>query len=165
MSLALGTGNQPNVTDPVAPGWTRPVLKPGFRQCARRQATATPAVRAARGRQAQRQGLAGEARVAQVLLQAGWHIHGQRLRTAAGEVDIVAERDGLLTLVEVKSRGDLRMAAASISPRQQQRLLLAGAILQGENPHWGPRGMRFDAWFVAPKGQLHHVPDAFREMG
>jgi putative endonuclease len=130
-----------------------------------RQTPHNPAVRAARGRQAQREGLAAEGRVAQALAQAGWRIHGRRVRTAAGEVDIVAERDGLLTLVEVKSRGDLRKAAEAISPRQQQRLLLAGAILQGENPDWGRRGMRFDAWFVAPEGQLHHVPDAFREMG
>jgi putative endonuclease len=165
MGLAMRTGDQPGVTDRISSGGTMPGLKPGFREGACRQAPANPAVRAARGRRAQRQGLAGEAQVAQILVQAGWHIHGQRLRTAAGEVDIVAERDGLLTLVEVKSRGDLSTAAASISPRQQQRLLLAGAILQGENPHWGPRGMRFDAWFVAPEGQLHHVPDAFRDMG
>lgn len=127
--------------------------------------SARVSVRRARGRQAQRQGVAAEGRVAQALTQAGWHIHGQRVRTAAGEVDIVAEREGLLTLVEVKSRDDLGTAAAAISPRQQQRLLLAGAILQGQNPHWGPCGMRFDAWFVASGGQLLHVPDAFRDMG
>lgn len=161
MGLAMRSGAQPSLATVSLPGgaWQHAAL------AARRDRPPSPAARATRGREAQRQGLAAEARVAQALTQAGWHIHGQRLRTAAGEVDIVAERDGLLTLVEVKSRGDLRTAAAAISPRQQQRLLLAGAILQGENPHWGPRGMRFDAWFVAPEGPLHHVPDAFREMG
>lgn len=133
-------------------------------QAASSSAASSPPARAARGRQAQRQGLAGEARVAQALRHAGWHIHAQRLRTAAGEVDIVAERDGLLTLVEVKSSADLGRAASAISPRQQQRLLLAGAILQGEHPQWGAQGMRFDAWFVAPDGPLLHVPDAFRDM-
>ena len=49
--------------------------------------------------------------------------------------------------------------------RLYTEMLTTGAILHGENPHWGPRGMRFDAWFVAPEGQLHHVPDAFRDMG
>lgn len=165
MGLVTPSGAERNIPQPIAAcqacprqDWPRP--GPAQHPASRRAGA-----RAGRGRQAQRQGLAAEARVAQALTQAGWHIHGRRLRTAAGEVDIVAERDGLLTMVEVKSRGDLRTAAASITPRQQQRLLLAGAILQGENPHWGRRGMRFDAWFVAPDDQLYHVPDAFREMG
>ncbi|GAB0119728.1 YraN family protein [Acidisoma sp. 7E03] len=123
------------------------------------------AVRAARGRRAQRAGLDGEGRVVTALRRDGWHIHGQRLRTPAGEVDIVAERDGLLTLVEVKSRPDLRSGMEAVSPRQQRRLMQAAAILQGENPDWGRRGMRFDVWLVDAAGGLHHVPDAFRDFG
>lgn len=121
--------------------------------------------RRARGRRAQAQGLAGEARVAQALLASGWLIHGQRLRTPAGEVDIVAEQGGILALIEVKCRPSLDEAACAISQRQQRRLCQAAAILQGENPHWGPRGMRFDAWLVDGLGRLRHVPDAFREEG
>ncbi|HEX3984333.1 MAG TPA: YraN family protein, partial [Acidisoma sp.] len=63
---------------------------------------AVQAKKQALGKRSQRQGMAGEAKVAQALGQGGWTIHGQRIRTAAGEVDIVAERDGILTLVEVK---------------------------------------------------------------
>lgn len=142
---------------------------------AQRSALAALAVRAPRsaacgarrrrGHLAQARGLAGEARVAEALSAAGWQIHARRLRTPAGEVDIVAEREGILTLIEVKARDDMAAAAAAIGPRQQRRLLAAGAILQAENPHWGPEGLRFDAWLVDAAGGLHHLPDAFRDMG
>ncbi len=111
----------------------------------------------------QRQGIQGEKRVADALSQGGWTIHGQRVRTAAGEVDIVAERDGILTLVEVKTGPDLASAAYAFSPRQQRRLLMAGAILQGQNPNWGQNGMRFDAWLVDALGRMQLIPDAFRD--
>src|SRR5579875_1270301 len=70
--------------------------------------------RAARGRRAQSDGLAGEAKVAAALRASGWTIHGRRVRTAAGEVDIVAETGGLLAIIEVKTRPSLDEAAAAI---------------------------------------------------
>jgi putative endonuclease len=121
--------------------------------------------RAARGRRAHRTGLDGEGRVAQALTAGGWAIRARRLRTAAGEIDIAAERDGLLALIEVKTRATLETAAYAIGPRQRRRLTQAAAIVQGENPGWGPAGMRFDAWLVDAMGRLRHVPDAFREEG
>ncbi|MCB8879822.1 YraN family protein [Acidisoma cellulosilytica] len=119
--------------------------------------------RQARGKRSQRQGIQGETRVVDALGQGGWTILGQRVRTAAGEVDIVAERDGILTLVEVKTGPDLTTAAYALSARQQQRLLTAGAILQGQHPDWGRNGMRFDAWLVDALGRMQHIPDAFRD--
>ncbi|MCB8875680.1 YraN family protein [Acidisoma silvae] len=80
--------------------------------------------RQARGTRSQRQGLQGETRVVHALGQGGWIIHGRRVRTPAGEVDIVAERDGILTLVEVKTGPDLTTAAYALSARQQRRLLM-----------------------------------------
>jgi putative endonuclease len=123
------------------------------------------AVRAARGRRAQRRGIDGEGRVAQALASSGWTIHGRRLRTAAGEIDIAAERDGLLALIEVKTRPSLDDAAYALGPRQRRRLCQAAAILQDENPGWGAAGTRFDAWLVDALGRMRHVPDAFRDEG
>jgi putative endonuclease len=121
--------------------------------------------KAVRGRQAQRDGIDGEGRVAQALAASGWTIHGRRMRTAAGEIDIAAERDGLLALIEVKTRQNLDAAAYALGARQRRRLCLAAAILQGENPGWGRAGMRFDAWLVDAMGRMRHVPDAFRDEG
>ncbi len=118
-----------------------------------------------RGRRAQRRGVEAEARVVAALAAAGWVILGQRLRTLAGEVDIVAERAGLLTLIEVKARGDLETAAYALGARQRRRLTAAAAILLGANPGWGLAGVRFDVWLVDARGGVRHVPDAFRDEG
>jgi Holliday junction resolvase-like predicted endonuclease len=83
-----------------------------------------------RGRAAHRRGLAAEAAACAALEAEGWTVLGRRLRTEAGEVDAVAEKDGLLAVLEVKSRPTLAAAAAALSPRQRARLLTAGAILR-----------------------------------
>jgi putative endonuclease len=121
--------------------------------------------KAALGRRAQRNGIGGEERVVQALASSGWTIHGRRMRTIAGEIDIAAERDGLLALIEVKTRQDLDTAAYALGIRQRRRLCQAAAILQEENPEWGAAGTRFDAWLVDAMGRMRHVPDAFRDEG
>lgn len=131
----------------------------------RTDSSRTRELRAARGRQAQRSGIDGEGRVAAALAASGWTIRGRRMRTAAGEIDIAAERDGLLAVIEVKTRRDLETAAYALGPRQRRRLSQAASILQGENPDWGPAGLRFDAWLVDAMGRMRHVPDAFQDEG
>ena len=129
-----------------------------------------PAVRAppgrrARGRTAQRRGLAAEAAACAALEAEGWTVLGRRLRTEAGEVDAVAEKDGLLAVLEVKSRPTLADAAAALSPRQRSRLLAAAAILLAENPQWGRNGVRFDVLLVDAAGAVRRIADAFRLEG
>jgi putative endonuclease len=97
------------------------------------------------------------------LLADGFSILGRRLRTAAGEIDIAAEREGLLVLVEVKQRRDLATAAYALAPRQQARLLAAGEILLGANPEWGRAGVRFDVLAVDASGSVRRICDAIRQ--
>ena len=78
--------------------------------------------RTAKPQTADQRGRAAEAAAALALERDGWTILGRRLRTPAGEIDIAAEKDGLLALVEVKARPNLATAAASLSPRQRLRL-------------------------------------------
>ncbi len=118
--------------------------------------------RSGRGRSAQAGGLAAENLACAALEAEGWTVLGRRLRNAGGEIDIAAERDGLLALVEVKARRSLADAALAILPRQQSRLIAAAAILLGEHPDWGINGVRFDAMLVAPGGQVRRIRDAFR---
>ena len=117
---------------------------------------------AARGRAAQRDGLRAEQAACAALERDGWTVLARRLRTPAGEIDIAAERDGLLAFVEVKSRATLATAAAAISERQRARLLQAAAIVLGDHPDWGRNGVRFDAMLVGANGQVRRVRDAFR---
>jgi len=118
--------------------------------------------RTARGRAAQRSGVDAEAVAEAALIAEGWQVLVRRLRTAAGELDLVAERAGLLAFIEVKRRSTLAGAAAALGPRQRARLLAAAEIVLGEHPDWGRAGARFDVLLVDGQGRVRRVADAFR---
>jgi putative endonuclease len=107
-------------------------------------------------------GLAAEDAACAALLADGWTIRARRLRTQAGEVDAVAEKDGLLAIIEVKHRPTLAEAAAALSPRQQARLLRACDIILAAHPEWGRNGVRFDVLVVDAGGRVRRIIDAFR---
>ena len=107
-------------------------------------------------------GVAAEQHACAALAADGWSILGRRMRTKAGEVDAVAEKDGLVAFVEVKSRPTLAMAAEALGPRQQRRLIAAAEILLGEHPHWGQQGVRFDVVLVDRQSRVRRIADAFR---
>jgi putative endonuclease len=119
-------------------------------------------IREATGRGANRRGLLAEAAAIRALERDGWTILGRRIRTAAGEIDLVAECQGLTAFIEVKARPTLAEAAAALSPRQQSRLLVAAEILLAANPDWGKAGVRFDILLVTPGGTVRRIADAFR---
>jgi putative endonuclease len=115
-----------------------------------------------RGRSAYVSGLAAEEAACAALVADGWTIHARRLRTHAGEVDAVAEKAGILSIVEVKSRPTLAEAAMALTARQQTRLAGACEIILGEHPDWGANGVRFDLLVVDPAKQVRRIADAFR---
>ncbi len=118
-----------------------------------------------RGRRAQSSGLRAEQAACDALTRDGWQVLGRRVRTAAGEIDILAERDGLLAVVEVKHRKTLAQAVVSLSARQRARLMLAAEIVLGENQGWGQAGVRFDVIMVDGAFTVRRVIDAFRLEG
>lgn len=87
----------------------------------------------------------------------------ERLRTPAGELDMVAEKAGLLAFVEVKARPSLREAAFALTERQQARLMSAAEIWLAANPGHGHEGMRFDVLLVAADGTVRRITDALRQ--
>jgi putative endonuclease len=116
----------------------------------------------ARRQGAEARGRAAEARAAAALRRDGWEILAHRLRTPAGEIDLVAERDGLAALIEVKQRPSLAEAAHALPPRQQRRLLQAGECALAEHPEWGRNGTRFDVMVVDGDGRVRRIADALR---
>lgn len=121
-----------------------------------------PPDRARRGHVAHRTGLDAEAIAEAALAREGWRVLARRCRTPAGELDLVAEREGLLAFIEVKARPSFREAAFALSPRQQARLLAAGEAWMATNPGHGAAGVRFDVILVAADGAARRIADAFR---
>ncbi|WP_158745453.1 YraN family protein [Acidisphaera sp. L21] len=121
-------------------------------------------IRQARGTVAYIRGLAAEEAACAALVADGWTILARRLRTAAGEIDLAAERNGLLALVEVKARPSLTNAAFALGPAQQARLIAAAEIVLAEHPGWGAAGVRFDVMVVDAAGQVRRIADAFRQQ-
>jgi len=118
--------------------------------------------RHARGGAAQRRGLAAE-RAAVAALQAdGWNVLGQRLRTPAGEIDLVARRGDLIAFIEVKCRPTLNQAAFALGARQSRRLLLAAECLLAARPDWQSSALRFDVLLVDAAGRVRRITDALR---
>lgn len=115
------------------------------------------------GRFAYARGVDAEVAACTALEQDGWTILARRVRTEAGEVDAVAEKEGLLAIIEVKARQTLSGAALSLSARQRARLLGAAAILLAENAGWGRAGVRFDVLLVDAAGKIRRIADAFRQ--
>ncbi len=115
-----------------------------------------------RGQAAYASGIAAEDTACAALIADGWTIHARRLRTQAGEVDAVAEKTGILSIIEVKSRPTLAEAAVALSIRQRSRLLGACEIILGQHPEWGANGVRFDILVVDPQGKVRRIADAFR---
>ena len=120
-------------------------------------------LRQASGARAQRSGLAAEAAACATLEQDGWTILARRLQTGAGEIDIVAERSGLLAIIEVKSRATLSDAAYALSARQRRRLIAATEALLAVHPDWGAAGVRFDVIVVDKQYNIRRIRDAFRQ--
>jgi putative endonuclease len=121
--------------------------------------------RSLKGRLADQKGRFAEDAAIVALERDGWNILARRLRTSAGEIDVVAEKEGLLAIVEVKARPRWADAAAALSVRQQARLVAATEIILAENPHWGALGVRFDLLLVDATGTVRRVADAFRGNG
>ena len=118
-----------------------------------------------RGRRAHALGVDAEAAASAALVSDGWSVLACRLRTQAGEVDLVVQRDGLLAIVEVKARPHLAQAANALSPRQQARLVAAAEVILAEHPDWGANGVRFDLLLVDARGRIRRIADAFRPEG
>ncbi|MGG5820832.1 YraN family protein [Falsiroseomonas sp. HW251] len=111
---------------------------------------------------ADRRGRFAEERAAAALAAEGWQVLARRVRTAGGEIDLVAEREGLLAFVEVKARPTLAEAALSLGKAQRRRLVAAAEIWMAGNPGHGEAGVRFDVIVVDAEGQVRRIADAFR---
>lgn len=95
----------------------------------------------------------------------GYHILARRVRTPAGEIDIVARKGRTVVFVEVKARPDIATALSAVSDRQRTRIARAAAAYLAQHPYLIDADVRFDVIAVTPGRIPHHLQDAWRPNG
>jgi putative endonuclease len=115
---------------------------------------------------AEKRGRRSETWAALLLMAKGYRILGRRVKTHAGEIDLIARSPrGIVCFIEVKARATALAAAQSIGPRQQARIARAAALYLAQRPALAAKGVRYDAVILAAGRLPRHVPDAWRSDG
>src|ERR1700710_3008108 len=112
-------------------------------------------------KKAEARGHRGETLAAWWLRLKGHRILGRRVKTHAGEIDLVSlPVFGPVCFIEVKARGFVRDAAEAVAPAQRTRIARAASLYLASRPALARRGARFDIVTIA--GMPRHLPDAWR---
>ena len=97
--------------------------------------------------------------MADLLRCQGYEVLAQRLKTGAGEIDLVVANSRVLVFVEVKARANFDDAAHALLPRQQARLLKAADAVLALHEAWARPTTRFDVALVA-QGDIKIIENA-----
>lgn len=111
-------------------------------------------------RDADARGREGEAEAAMFLAQRGWQIVAERVKTKAGEIDLIAKRTGLVAFVEVKWRARSASLNDAIDERRLRRVAAAAACLWQDYANNG-EDIRIDVILLAPGRQPTHIENAW----
>ena len=109
---------------------------------------------------AEQQGRRAETIAAGWLRLHGWRILAQRVRTARGEVDLVAKRRGLVAFIEVKARTKVKDLETAIDLHRLKRVAAAAEILYPEYCKNG-EDARIDVILVAPRRLPTHLTNVW----
>lgn len=109
---------------------------------------------------AEAQGRRGERLAGWWLRLKGWTILDRRVRTPAGEVDLVARRGNLIAFVEVKTRRTAAELDFAIDERRLARVARAAEVLM---PRYAGPGddIRVDVILLSPGTRPRHIENAW----
>ncbi len=114
-------------------------------------------------RRADQRGREAEAEAALWLTQQGWQIVAERVKTKAGEIDLIAKRPGLVAFIEVKWRARSAALADAIDERRLARVAAAAEIVAHEYATQG-EDIRIDVILLAPGSKPDHIENAWMPM-
>lgn len=110
-------------------------------------------------------GWRAEEAAAQLLERQGWRVLARNFHCRYGELDVVAQKGGVVAFVEVRMRSTAVWGdpALTVSRAKQQKVVRAALhfLLAHRLP---PCVLRFDVVSVVGRGEaaeLEHIPDAF----
>ena len=114
---------------------------------------------------AHRRGHTSETLAALWLRLKGYRILARRLKTHAGEIDLVAAAPfGPVCFVEVKARAHLDQALLALNPAALRRVSRAARLLAGQYAaRVRPVAVRIDAVLVVPRHWPHHIEAVWQE--
>lgn len=109
---------------------------------------------------AEARGRRGEQLAAWYLRLKGWRILARRVRTPAGEIDLVAKSGSLIAFVEVKVRATAAELDFAIDERRLARVAAAAGMLM---PVYATAGedIRIDVILIAPGTRPRHIENAW----
>jgi len=105
-------------------------------------------------------GLAAEEIVAHDYRRAGYAIEERRWRSRAGEIDLIARKDGQVVFVEVKKSRSFSDAAYMLGARQIRRLFQAASMFLAKEPGGLDSEARFDVALVNRHGAVSVLENA-----
>ena len=115
-------------------------------------------------READRRGREGEAQAAMWLAAQGWRVLAERVKTKAGEIDLVIRRPGLVAFVEVKWRARAASLGDAIDERRLARVAAAVEIVWQDYATDG-EDIRIDVILLAPGRKPTHIENAWMPFG
>jgi len=106
-------------------------------------------------------GLAAEDSVARHYTSKGHEIAAQRWRSSAGEIDLIAKKDGNVIFIEVKKSRDFGRAAQMLSRRQMTRIFHSAEVYLGQEPNGLDSDARFDVALVNGQGDISIIENVY----
>ena len=99
------------------------------------------------------------------LLGQGYAVRAMNYRRKTGEIDVIAEKDGVIAFIEVKRRTTLRYGtpAEAVTPAKRRRIIRTALLYLQEN-RITETPVRFDIIEISP-GRFNHIESAFDATG
>ena len=114
---------------------------------------------------AERGGQRGEALAALFLQLKFYRIRARRYKTPIGEIDLIAERNGTIAFIEVKTRARDALQSEALEAVNTSRIVRAAEHWLSRHPREAEKSCRFDVIFLAPGRWPRHLINAFDAGG
>ena len=110
-------------------------------------------------------GRAAEERAREELERAGWRIVHSNFRVRRGEIDIIAERTGLLAFIEVKRENGCTVCDLQhvISAKKRRVIVETSKLFLAMNRKYNQHRIRYDVILVQENACVRHMEGAFAE--
>lgn len=103
--------------------------------------------------------------VSSLLAEEGWGIVAHNFRAGHGEIDIIAEKEGLIAFIEVKrwkAHGPMELFN-SINSTKIARIIETSKIFLARYRQYREKRIRYDVFLLSPDGMPMRYEGAFDE--